>query len=312
MKVRKAVIVAAGWGTRFLPLTKSQPKEMLPLLNKPLLQYSVEEAIACGVELVVIVSAKGKRSIEDYFDRHFELERMLEHSGQTRLLKEVLLPCDMADICYVRQKEQLGLGHAVLAAKRVIGDEPFILFLPDDLFQQKEKVLQNMITISEQYRGSVLAVQAVSEAEVSRYGIIAPEYVAERVHRIVGLTEKPGAGESPSNLAIMGRYVLSAEVFDALENTPPGRNGEIQLTDALQSLLLHHPVYAYEFAGDRYDTGSLPGWIETMVTFAINDPRIGPGLRERITAILSSSSGMKYPLVDGEQDGNVVMMTERR
>ena len=287
MKVKKALITAAGWGTRFLPITKSQPKEMLPLLNKPLLQYSVEEAIACGAELIVIVSSRGKRSIEDYFDRHSELERLLEHSGQTELLREVQRPCEMADICYVRQKEQLGLGHAVLTAKRIIGNEPFMLFLPDDLFQQRERVVQNMVQIYEQTQGSVVAVKRVSRVEVSRYGIINPKYITDRVHRIMGLIEKPKAENSPSDLAIMGRYVLSPEIFDALENTPPGRNGEIQLSDALQSLLPYHPVYAYEFEGDRYDTGTLPGWLETMVSFALEDPRIGPNFRERVTAMLS-------------------------
>ncbi len=292
MKIKKALIAAAGWGTRFLPVTKSQPKEMLPLLNKPLLQYSVEEAIACGVELVVIVSARGKRSMEDYFDRCFELERMLERSGQTELLKEVLLPCNMADICFVRQKEALGLGHAVLTAKRVIGNEPFLLFLPDDLFQKREKVVQNMVNIWEQHQGSVVAVTKVSKSEVSRYGIIDPEYVSERVHRVVGLKEKPKAEEAPSDMAVMGRYVLSPEIFGALEYTPPGRNGEIQLTDALQSLLPYHPVYAYEFEGERYDTGTLPGWLETMVAFALDDPRFGPRLRESIATMISKLSAV--------------------
>ncbi len=287
MKVKKALIAAAGWGTRFLPATKSVAKEMLPLLNKPLIQYSVEEAIACGAELVVIISSRGKRSIGDYFDRHFELEKLLENKHQPELLEEVLRPSSMADICYVRQKEQLGLGHAVLSARRVIGDDPFMLFLPDDLFQQGYRVLHEMLNIYEQYRSSVLAVTRVGPAEVSRYGIIHPESIAERILRVAGMKEKPNPDDAPSNLAIMGRYVLSADVFSALEYTPPGRNGEIQLTDALQSMLPHHSVYAYEFEGERYDTGSLSGWIETMVTFAIKDPRIGPGLRDRIKTILA-------------------------
>lgn len=298
MKVKKALITAAGWGTRFLPVTKSQPKEMLPLLNKPLLQYSVEEAIACGIELIIIVLAKGKRAIEDYFDRHYELERLLEQTGQTELLKEVLRLSNMADICCIKQKEQLGLGHAVLSARSVIGNEPFVLILPDDLFQRREEVVHNMLDVYEHYQGSVVAVKRVGHDEVSRYGVIDSECVAEHLHRIIGLKEKPSPQEASSNLAIMGRYVLSAEVFDALENTLPGRNGEIQLTDALQSLLPHHSIYAYEFAGDRYDTGSLSGWIETTVIFALNDPRIGPSLRERITAILAESSASMGPQVE--------------
>lgn len=289
MKVRKALIVAAGRGTRFLPLTKSQPKEMLPLLNKPLIQYSVEEAIACGVELVVIVSARDKRSIEDYFDRHFELEGMLERTGQVRFLREVLRPANMADICYIRQKEQLGLGHAVLTAKRVIGEEPFILFLPDDLFQQREKVVQNMLNIYEHYEGSVLAVKRVSTAEVGRYGIIQPEHMDKRIYRIRGLREKPKASESPSDLAIMGRYILTPQIFNALEDTPPGIGGEIQLTDALQNLLANDSVYAYEFEGERYDTGTLSGWLETTVAFALDDPQIGTGFRESMIALLQAN-----------------------
>jgi UTP--glucose-1-phosphate uridylyltransferase len=287
MKVRKALITAGGWGTRFLPLSKSLPKEMLPLLNKPLLQYAVEEAIACGVELVVIVSSKEKRCIEDYFDRNLELERMLRNSGRVALLEEVLKPSCISQICYVRQQGQMGLGHAVLAARKAIGDEPFILILPDDLFQQRETVLRNMIDIYQRFQGSVVAVKRIGIPDISRYGVIKPEYIAESVYRVIGLEEKPHPGKAPSDLAIMGRYVLSPEIFEALEHTPPGHNGEIQLTDALQLSMFRNPVFAYEFPGDRYDTGSLPGWIETMVAFAVNDPEIGPGLRNRIYGLLS-------------------------
>ncbi|MBI4186630.1 MAG: UTP--glucose-1-phosphate uridylyltransferase GalU [Chloroflexi bacterium] len=290
MRVKKAVITAAGWGMRFLPITKSQPKEMLPLVDKPLIQYSVEEAIACGIELIIIVTAQSKRAIEDYFDRSPELERALEQKGETGLLEKVRHLCNMVDICYVRQKEQLGLGHAVLTAKRMVGDEPFILFLPDDLFEQRETVVKNMVDICQNYQGSVVAVKRVDESEVSRYGIIQPDKVSERIFKVTDLLEKPHPSEAPSNLAIMGRYVLMPEVFAMLEKTPPGRNGEIQLTDALKRLLQQHPVYAYEFEGERYDAGTPVGWLETTLALALKNPDIGPGLREYLYTLLKTSA----------------------
>ncbi len=277
--VRKAVITAAGWGTRFLPLTKSQPKEMLPLLNKPLIQYSVEEAAACGVDLVIIVTSLGKKPMEDYFDRSLELEQMLERQGKTEQAEEVRRLSSLADICYVRQKEQLGLGHAVLTAKNVVGHEPFILFLPDDIFEHGELVLKQMLGIHEHYRGSVIAVREVNEAEVVRYGVIKSRKVADRVHEVLDLVEKPKAGEAPSRLAIMGRYVLTPEVFAAIENTPPGRNGEIQITDALKRLNQEQLMHAYEFEGELYDAGTLMGWLKTTVALGLKDPSIGPELR---------------------------------
>ncbi len=277
--VRKAVITAAGWGTRFLPLTKSQPKEMLPLLNKPLIQYSVEEAAACGVDLVIIVTSLGKKPMEDYFDRSLELEQMLERQGKTEQAEEVRRLSSLADICYVRQKEQLGLGHAVLTAKNVVGHEPFILFLPDDIFEHGELVLKQMLGIHEHYRGSVIAVREVNEAEVVRYGAIKSRKVADRVHEVLDLVEKPKAGEAPSRLAIMGRYVLTPEVFAAIENTPPGRNGEIQITDALKRLNQEQLMHAYEFEGELYDAGTLMGWLKTTVALGLKDPSIGPELR---------------------------------
>ena len=206
--IRKAVITAAGWGTRFLPVTKAQPKEMLPLVNKPLIQYSVEEAIGCGVELVVIVTALGKkRVIEDHFNRSLDLEHELEQKGEFEMLDQIRRLSDMVDICYVHQTKQLGLGHAVLTARSVIGDEPFILLLPDDLFEQGELVLRQMIAMHKSNGGSVLAVQQVTKEEVSRYGIIQPRKVAERIYQVLSLIEKPRPEEAPSNLAIMGRYL---------------------------------------------------------------------------------------------------------
>jgi len=277
--VRKAVITAAGWGTRFLPLTKSQPKEMLPLLNKPLIQYSVEEAAACGVDLVIIVTSLGKKPMEDYFDRALELEQTLERQGKTQQAEEIRRLSGLADICYIRQKEQLGLGHAVLTAKNVVGDEPFILFLPDDIFEHGELVLKRMLGLHESHRGSVISVREVAEAEVGRYGIINPRKVADRVYQVLDLTEKPRVGEAPSRLAIMGRYILTPEIFAAIENTPPGRNGEIQITDALKLLNQKQPIHAYQFEGELYDAGTLMGWLKTIVALGLKDSSIGPELR---------------------------------
>ncbi len=286
MKIRKAVITAAGWGTRFLPVTKSQPKEMLPLVNKPLIQYSVEEAIACGVELLVIVTSLGKRSIEDYFDRSFELEQLLMKKGDTGLANEIRRLSNMVDITYVRQKEQLGLGHAVLSTRKIIGDEPFILLLPDDLFAQQEMVLKNMVRICQEYNGSVIAVQQVTPPEVSRYGIIAPREKSERVHEVLDMVEKPRLEEAPSNLAIMGRYILMPEIFEILAEVLPGRGGEIQLTDGLKQLARQSRVYAYEFEGERYDAGTPAGWLKTTMSLALKDPQFGPELRRYLEELL--------------------------
>ncbi|MGD0795121.1 MAG: UTP--glucose-1-phosphate uridylyltransferase GalU [Dehalococcoidales bacterium] len=282
MRIKKAVITAAGWGTRFLPVTKSQPKEMLPLVNKPLIQYSVEEAVACGVELVVIVTSLGKRAIEDYFDRSLELERVLEKKGDFKMAQELCSLSTMVDIAYVRQKEQLGLGHALLTTKTIIGNDPFILFLPDDLFEQHEQVLKNMMYVHEKYQGSVIAVKQVSESEVSRYGIIAARKKSDRIYQVTDLVEKPLPEDAPSNLAVMGRYILMPEIFQILRDTPPGKNGEIQLTDALKQFARRYPIFAYEFEGERYDAGTPLGWLETTISLALKDPQIGPELRRYI------------------------------
>ena len=284
--IKKAVITAAGWGTRFLPVTKSQPKEMLPLLNKPIIQYSVEEAIGCGVELVVIVTALGKRSMEDYFDHAFELEHFLEQHGKAKLAAEVKRLSNMVDICYVRQKEQLGLGHAVLTAKNVVGNEPFVLFLPDDIFVDGAATLKQMIEIYARYEASVLSVKEVPEEDVDRYGVISPRRIGPRLYQAMELVEKPERKEAPSRLAIMGRYVLSPDIFPALEATRPGRGQEIQLTDGLQRLAHERAVYAYEFEGDRYDAGTMQTWLETTIALALKDPELGPSLRKYLTKLL--------------------------
>jgi UTP--glucose-1-phosphate uridylyltransferase len=288
MKIKKAVITAAGWGTRFLPVTKSQPKEMLPLVNKPIIQYSVEEAISCGVDLVVIVTAIGKRAIEDHFDRSFELEQVLEQKGETRQLEEIRRISNMIDITYVRQKEQLGLGHALLSAKKIIGDEPFILMLPDDIFEQQEQVLKNMIDVYQKYQGSVIAVKQVPGNEISRYGVIDSKKKANRIYQVMDLVEKPQPEEAPSDLAIMGRYILMPEIFNILEDTAPGRNGEIQLTDGLKNLVRRSPIYAYEFEGERYDAGTPFGWLQATIALALKDPEMGPRLKDYINSLQRS------------------------
>ncbi|KPK23130.1 MAG: UTP--glucose-1-phosphate uridylyltransferase [Dehalococcoidia bacterium SG8_51_3] len=290
MKIKKAIITAAGLGTRFLPITKSIQKEMLPLVNKPLIQYSVEEAVACGIEKIIMVTAPGKTAIEDYFYRSFELEDMLMQKGEIEQAKELSRLSNMTDICYIKQKEQKGLGHAVLSAKSMIGKEPFILILPDDLFEQREKVLSNMMDIYLQYGGSVVAVKEVTEPEISRYGIISPEEVAERVYRIKELVEKPQPSEAPSNLAIMGRYILMPEIFELLGSTQPGKNGEIQITDALQLMLQNQPIYGYEFEGERYDAGTPLGWLETNIALGLKEPVIGTRLRDYLRVLLENAN----------------------
>ena len=286
MKVRKAVITAAGWGTRFLPITRSQPKEMLPVVNKPLIQYSVEEAINSGIEQIILITALGKRAIEDYFDRSFDLEYVLEQKGETKLLQEMRELSSLVDICYIRQKEQLGLGHAILTAKNVVADEPFAVLLPDDIIDSRVPVLKQMMEVYEQYKTSVIAIKRVSNRDTIKYGIIEPKRVSGHIHQVLGLTEKPEPQEAPSNLGIVGRYILMPQIFDILEVTPPGKNQEIQLTDALQLLLKQQAIYACEFEGVWYDTGTPLGWLEATVAFALKQPDIGQELREYLRQLL--------------------------
>ena len=286
MKIRKAVIVTAGWGTRFLPITRSQPKEMLPLVDKPIIQYSVEEAIASGIEEVVLVTAPGKRAVEDYFDRAFELEDVLEQKGEGKLLRETRELSSLIDICYVRQKRQLGLGHAVLTAKSAIDDEPFALFLPDDVVDSKVPLLKQLIEVYERHKGSVIAVERINREDTVKYGIIEPREISDRVYQVLNIIEKPQPEEAPSNLGVVGRYILVPEIFDILEVTPPGKNNEIQLTDALQSLLQKQAVYACELEGTRYDAGTPLGWLKATVSLALKRPDIGPELRDYIRRLL--------------------------
>jgi len=286
MKVRKAVITAAGWGTRFLPITKAQPKEMLPLINKPLIQYSVEEAINSGIEQIIIITALGKRAIEDYFDRSFELEDVLEQKGEIKLLQEMRELSNLVDICYIRQKEQLGLGHAVLTAKGIVGEEPFAVLLPDDIIDGKVPVLKQMIGVYEQYKTNIIGVEHISSKDTTKYGIIEPRRISGRIYQVLSLAEKPEPAQAPSDLGVVGRYILMPQIFDVLEVTPPGKNQEIQLTDALQLLLRQQAIYAYEFEGVRYDTGTPLGWLEATIAVALKHPDIGQELREYLRQFL--------------------------
>lgn len=279
-EVRKAVVLAAGLGTRLLPATKAQPKEMLPLVDKPIIQYAVEEAAASGLRQIIMVTAMAKRAVKDHFDRSIELEQALREKGDTAHLAEVQRISELADIVYVRQKEQRGVGDAVLAARDVVGNEPFVLFFPDDVIIAEVPVARQLMDVFERYGGSVLAVQRVPSAQLESYGIVDGEPVAQGVIRVQGLVEKPSPQEAPSDLGIVGRYVLTPEIFDALAETPPGKGGEIQLTDALALLLARQPVFAYQFQGNRYDTGQTLGLLKASVELALRRPDIGPALRQ--------------------------------
>jgi UTP--glucose-1-phosphate uridylyltransferase len=285
MPILKAVITAAGWGTRFLPAAKSQPKEMIPLVDKPVIQYAVEEAVASGIHQIIIVTAQGKHAIEDYFDRSFELEHYLEQKGELKLLDEVRHVSQMANICYIRQKEQLGLGHAVLTAKDLVGDEPFAVFLPDDLFHSQVPVMKQMLEIYQRYPGNIIATQHVEEEDIEKYGIIEPKKLDERVYQVLNLVEKPRPEEAPSRLGITGRYILMPQIFEALEATPPGKGQEIQLTDGLRLLLQSQAVYAYEFEGIRYDTGTPLGWLKATVAMALQHAQLGPQFKDYLKSI---------------------------
>ena len=286
MKVRKAVIIAAGRGTRFLPFTRSQPKEMLPLVDKPLIQYSVEEAINSGIKQVIMVTARGKQALEDYFDRSFELEHFLEQKGDRERLRQMQELSALADIGYIRQKEQLGLGHAILMTENIVGGEPFAVILPDDIVDSDVPSLKRMIEVYEKYGAGVVAVERVSDEDTNKYGIIEPKQVSEGVYQVLSLVEKPEPEKAPSRLGIVGRYILTPEIFETLAVTPPGKGQEIQLTDALQLMLKQQKLYAYELEGVRYDTGTPMGWLGANVAMALKRDDIGPELREYLRRLL--------------------------
>lgn len=270
MDIRKAVFPAAGFGTRFLPATKAIPKEMLPLLDKPLIQYSVEEAKESGLEEVIIVTGMGKTAIEDHFDVSFELEILLKEKNKTDILKMVEEVSNLIHFSYTRQKKPLGLGHAIHCAKNLVGKEPFAVFLSDDVIKAKIPVMKQMIKVFRQYPSTILAVQRVPRKEVHHYGIIDAKKIGPRVYKVIDMVEKPHPKNAPSNLAIIGRYILTPEIFYALEETKPGKGGEIQLTDGLRKLSKKQPIYAYEFEGDRYDAGDKLGFLMANVSFALN------------------------------------------
>ncbi len=289
MKIRKAVFTAAGLGTRLLPATKAMPKEMLPLVDKPIIQYVVEEAVASGIEQIIIVTGRGKRAIEDHFDIAFELEYYLGKKQDAEALREVRHISELANtVTYIRQKEPLGIGHAVLVTKEIVGDEPFAVLFPDDLIEGSVPCLKQMINVYERYKCSVLAVQRVERRDVPRYGIIAPKEVEPRVYQVTDLVEKPSIEQAPSNLGIVGRYILTPEIFACLEKTPPGKGGEIQITDGLYLLLQEEAIYGYEFEGTRYDTGSKIGFLKASVEMALKRPDLGEEFREYLKGLAFS------------------------
>ena len=269
MKVRKAVIPAAGLGTRFLPTSKSVPKELLPILDKPMIQYGVEEAAAAGIQHIIIVASPGKEALENYFQQDSGLERLLLDSGSHELLEKVRQVSSLARISFVRQEQPLGLGHAVLTAKDLVGDEPFIVILPDDVIWHAEGATEQMIRVFEKYKASVVAVEEVPPDAVKNYGVVDSWAVNERVHQIKGLVEKPDPEDAPSNLAIVGRYILTPEIFPCLERTTPGAKGEIQLTDGMALLLERQSMYAYQFQGTRYDGGTPLGLLKASVEIGL-------------------------------------------
>jgi UTP--glucose-1-phosphate uridylyltransferase len=289
-KVRKAVFPAAGLGTRFLPATKAQPKEMLPLVDKPLIQYGVEEAIHSGVQNIIIVTGRGKTAIEDHFDVSFELEHLLETRNKKDLLATVRAVSDMINVSYVRQKEALGLGHAVLRARELVGDEPFAVILSDDVIDADVPALRQLLDVYEFYGAPVLALMEVPKDSISAYGVVDAEPVShhgggDRLYRIRNLVEKPKPQDAPSNLAIIGRYVLTPEVFHSLETITPGSGGELQLTDGLKHALRSRPIYGYRFEGTRYDAGDKLGFLTATVEFALKRHDLGDAFRSYLKSL---------------------------
>jgi UTP--glucose-1-phosphate uridylyltransferase len=288
MAVRTAVFPAAGLGTRFLPATKAQPKEMLVLVDKPVIQYGVEEAVASGINNIVIVTGRGKNAIEDHFDRAVELESFLEQRGKKEQLEEIRKITQLINVCYVRQGEPLGLGHAVLVARNLVGGEPFAVVLGDDVIDATPPALKQMIDVFERVGGPVLAVERVPPEDVSSYGIVAVDESSDLgpgVHRITSLVEKPRREEAPSNLAIIGRYILTPDIFDALEVTSRDRTGEIQLTNGLRELQRSRPIYACEISGVRHDTGNKLGFLKALVYFALQRPDLAEPFRQYLESL---------------------------
>ena len=289
--IRKAVIPAAGLGTRFLPATKAQPKEMLPIVDKPAIQFIVEEAIQSGIQDILIITGRNKRSIEDHFDRNVELELTLKSQGKYELLGLVEEISDVT-IHYVRQKEARGLGHAVLCAKQFVGNEPFAVLLGDDIIDAPVPCLKQLIDVYQDYPGSILGVQEVPLQKVSSYGVVKPTPVKEHLWRASDLIEKPAVEEAPSRLAVLGRYIIEPEIFKILEHTEPGRGGEIQLTDALRRLAVQKPVYAFHFDGRRYDVGDKQGYLEATVEYALKRPDLRENFLRYLTKTIAANSSV--------------------
>lgn len=286
-KIRKAIIPAAGLGTRFLPATKAQPKEMLPIVDKPTLQYIIEEAIESGIEEILIITGRNKKSIEDHFDRSVELELELEHKGKVEMLEMVKSISNMVDIHFIRQKEPKGLGHAIYCAKSFVGNEPFAVMLGDDIvYNEGKPCLRQLMDCYDEYKTSVLGVQTVLDGDVDKYGIVDGLKIEGNVTKVKGLVEKPSVDEAPSNMAILGRYIITPSIFEILERTKPGKGGEIQLTDALLELMSEEVIYAYNFEGRRYDVGDKLGFLEATVEYALRKPELKDAFIEYLKSIL--------------------------
>jgi len=284
-KVRKAVFPAAGLGTRFLPATKASPKEMLPLVDKPLIQQVVEEAVASGIESIIIVTGRGKTAIEDHFDVSFELEQLLEDRGKPELLAQMRAISSMARVSYVRQQVALGLGHAVLQAEDAVGDEPFAVMLSDDIVDSETPALKQLLDVYERYQAPIIGTMQVAGEAISRFGALAVEEVEDGVYKVTDMVEKPPFAEAPSDLAIIGRYVLTPDIFEEIKQTKPGAVGEIQITDAMRSLLKKRPFYAVRFKGTRHDAGDKLGFLIATVEFALKRPDLAPEFRQYLKSL---------------------------
>ena len=287
MTVKKAIIPAAGLGTRFLPATKSQPKEMLPIVDKPTLQYIIEEAIESGIEEILIITGRNKKSIEDHFDKSVELELELEQKGKTEMLEMVRNISNMVNIHYIRQKEPKGLGHAIHCAKSFIGNEPFAVLLGDDIVDSDTPCLKQLIGAYNEYKATILGVQEVEKEDTDKYGILSVKHIEDRVYKVKDMVEKPSIDKAPSNIAILGRYIINPSIFEILENQTPGKGGEIQLTDALKTLATQEAIYAYNFEGRRYDVGDKFGFLEATIDFALKRDELRDDLLNYMKEVVS-------------------------
>lgn len=289
MSVKKAIIPAAGMGTRFLPATKAHPKEMLPIVDKPTIQYIIQEAVESGIEDIIIITGRGKRAIEDHFDKSYELEDMLRKKNDMEKLELIEAISNLGNIHYIRQKEPKGLGHAIYCARSFIGNEPFAVLLGDDIVRSDYPCLKQLIDVYDRYKTSIVGVQHVDRESVSKYGIVSCTPIEERVFKVNDMVEKPSVKSAPSDIAILGRYILSPEIFKELEHLPPGKNGEIQLTDAMLSLLKKEIIYAYEFEGKRYDVGDKLGFLKATVDFALEMDDIKKDFLDYLKAVVEKT-----------------------